>query len=161
MSTTNDADLLEDGLTLAPSELGLLQKMLGHGDRAGFYATYNAITSHLDDTAASGAHEAALQITVATLSDDVGGVAFYSNALLQEALGTTAYGGIYYLSQQVAESAMEFMKAASPADGQTGKLLSEKLFFSSAIKAWSDEGEVDHFLPGDNWTQPELIGGLV
>ena len=43
MSTTNDTDLLEDGLTLAPSELALLHKMLEHGDRAGFYATWNAI----------------------------------------------------------------------------------------------------------------------
>ncbi|MBZ9740679.1 Ig-like domain-containing protein [Mesorhizobium sp. CO1-1-4] len=157
MSTTSDLDLLEDGLALSDTELGYLGNIANSGDRAGFYATYYAMTNNLSPDAESGAKEAALQTKIATFSDDVGGVAFFANALLQESLGTAVYSGIYKISEEIAKSAVSYMKFAELEQGAKGGILSTELFFSSAVNVWVSLNEGDHF-PG-NLLSAGITGG--
>jgi hypothetical protein len=62
----------EGTLALTNSELNALQYMLDAHDRAGFYMSYYAMTE---------SNEAALQASIATFSDNAGGVAYAANRL--------------------------------------------------------------------------------
>src|SRR5947209_3804154 len=98
----SDYTIRNGSVILTQQELNALNAVLSAGDRAGFYILYNAMT----DSA-----EALLQSKVATFSGLVGGAAFAANRFLQDEYGVTGtvqsgvYPGIYYLSQQVAQSA--------------------------------------------------------
>ncbi|WP_164548678.1 Ig-like domain-containing protein [Mesorhizobium sp. M7D.F.Ca.US.005.01.1.1] len=149
MTVITDADLLEDGMALSAGELEYLGDVLGAGDRGGFYSTYYAMSHNLATGTQSGAVEAGLQTKIATFSDDVGAIAFLSNALLQASLGTTTYKGIYYLSQKVADSAFNGMQLPdSIEDGRVGGFLTEDAFFKTAEGAWLNANELEHF-PGN------------
>jgi hypothetical protein len=89
-------------IPLSEIEYARLAEMLEKGDRAGFYMAYYAMT---------GNTEALLTAKISTFSERSGGIAFAANWLLQDQYRSAApeqggqpYQGIYYLSQQVAES---------------------------------------------------------
>jgi hypothetical protein len=95
----------DDGrLTLTDKEISALQKLLDAHDRGGFYMAYNAMTD---------SNEAALQSRIATFSGPAGGAALGANRLDQVwSGGSPTYPGMYFLSQKIAQSALDFIKRA-------------------------------------------------
>ena len=137
-------------LALTQQELDYLQQFLDAHDRAGFYIAYNALTSTEFVTtfgdADFGKREASLQAKIASFSEEVGAAAYLANRLLQEQHRDNGYEGIYYLSQQVAQSAMDAILADRSSAGGDG-LLTDKQFFNSAVDAWRINGVLAWF-PG-------------
>src|SRR5690242_1642963 len=101
--TTDTSPFTDDGaLKITTTELEYMQTLLDHDDRGGFYmALYNM----------TGQTQALLQAQIATFSEGVGGGAIAANTILQSYYGPQGkYPGIYYLSQKVALSALDFIR---------------------------------------------------
>lgn len=143
-------------LSLTTQELEYLQRFLDAHDRAGFYAAYYAMTSSEPGSplenpfgdAEFGKREASLQAKISSFSENVGAAAFLANRVLQEQHRNNGYDGIYFLSQQVAQAAMDAMLAdkALNEDGVANPdgdgLLSDHQFFESAVDAWRRNQEL-------------------
>lgn len=96
-------------LKLSTQEVSILQALVNSGDRAAFYMAYYAMT---------GETEALVTAKISTFSEGVGGGAMASNWFLQDAYrsgpppaaggitNNTEYEGIWWLSQEVAKSAL-------------------------------------------------------
>ncbi|MBY5766623.1 calcium-binding protein [Rhizobium leguminosarum] len=136
-------------VALTDLELDAMDSMLSAHDRAGFYMVYHMIT---------GSEEAALQASISSFSDIVGGVALAANRILQTWIGpgTQAdnYTGIYTQSQLVAESALAAINSLRT---DTGGFITDQQFFESAVQAWSDVGLQDYF-PGNLLSDQGDIG---
>src|SRR5690242_13621626 len=112
-------DFQSNGYTvkLSQQELDALTAVLSAGDRGSFYLTYAAMTD---------SNEAVLQAKISTFSGLVGGAAFAANRFLQDEYGVDGtvsdgkYPGIYFLSQQVALSGLDAIKASAGSSTGTG-----------------------------------------
>ncbi|MBD2255253.1 Ig-like domain-containing protein [Nostoc parmelioides] len=142
----SNVSLTVDGnLRLTDKELNILEALLKAGDRGAFHYVYSELADNGD---------ARLTAKISTFSDTVGGIAFASNWWLQLRFGkdapdfslATAYPGIYYLSQQVAESILNAVKQ-DISSGGTGKLTDEE-HFQAAANAWRNKGQINQF-PGN------------
>lgn len=113
-------------MVLTQEESEILTKLVNSGDRAGFYMAYYAMT---------GNAEAALQAKISTFSESEGGFAYAANWFLARTFGANGlitpatYPGIYYLSQQVAASALSAV-LQDLSSGGTGNVDSTTLFNS-------------------------------
>jgi hypothetical protein len=128
-------------LALTIAEINALQFMLDAHDRAGFYMTYYAMT---DSSAA------ALTASIATFSDNAGGVAYAANRIGQAWGFPGTYPGIYAQSQAVAQAALNGIEVNA-----TGLLTDEQLF-QTTVLAWEGSGGRIHF-PGNlfgNFSNP-------
>jgi hypothetical protein len=142
----SDYKVRNGSVILTQQELDALNAMVVAGDRAGFYMVYNAMTD---------SKEALLQAKVATFSGLVGGAAFAANRFLQDEYGATGtvqanvYPGIYFLSQQVALSALDAIQASANENNDTGTgKIDDNTFFASAADAWRQNGAAQLF-PGN------------
>jgi hypothetical protein len=148
----------QQSLRLSEDEIRLLQDLLRAGDRGGFYIAYYQMT---------GQHQAMEQGQIATFSSNVGGIAWASNALLQTLLLRGEYPGIYFLSQGVAEFAVEGIaaNARNPAE-VGGGFLTDQQMFQLATNAWigwwprerPGGKDVRHLFPA-NLIRSAAIGG--
>lgn len=113
-------------LALTGLELDSMGTMLSVHDRGGFYMAYHMIT---------GSEEAALQASISSFSDMVGGVALAASRILQTWVGPDTanpiYTGIYAQPQLVAQSAFDVMNSLH---AQTGGFITDTQFFNSADK---------------------------
>lgn len=80
----------DERIPLTADELTVINTLLEAGDRAGYYVAYYEMT---------GNNEALLTAKIASFSEEVGGVAFVSNWLLQNDFRSSPipYSGIYFL----------------------------------------------------------------
>jgi Ca2+-binding RTX toxin-like protein len=126
-------------IKLTAAEIAYLQSFLDAGDRPGFYMAYYAMvegdTSYLQTASDIGKDEASLQAKISSFSSPVGAAAFLSNRILQQM--DAKYPGIYTLSQQVAQHALDKIKA------NDNKFVSDAQFFDSAEQAWKDATNKD------------------
>ena len=145
---TQDLRITANGsLALTQAELTMLQDILSTGDRAGFYTAYYAMT---------GSQVADLQARIADFSGPVGSVAFGANRLIQDAFGpgsgqTPQFAGIYNLSQQIAQHALDAI-VVDAISGPTGGNIDDTAFFATARKSWFDANNEKYF-PG-NFFEP-------
>jgi RTX calcium-binding nonapeptide repeat (4 copies) len=150
--------VVNGSVVLTQLELDTLTAMVQSYDRAGFYLAYYAMT---------GNHSALVAVKVSTFSELVGGEAFAANALLQIKYGRDGteppradpYLGIYYLSQQVAESALQAIKD-NVSGGGTGEVDNDP-FFASFKSAWDNAGVGDLFPGNLPLGKPNTPGGVV
>lgn len=120
-------------IQLTDSELNYLQSFLDTGDRAGFYLNYFNI---------AGTSQALVQAKIATFSETFGGIAYLANASLQINFGPLQqYAGIYYLSQRVAQEAIDAVENA--VQGGRSGVISGQAMFSAARLAWERGGLVE------------------
>jgi Ca2+-binding RTX toxin-like protein len=142
----SDVSISNSGnVSLTSKELNILDALLKAGDRGAFHYVYSELADNGD---------ARLTAKISTFSDTVGGIAFASNWWLQQRFGqnapvfsvATAYPGIYYLSQQVAESIFNAVEQ-KVGSGSTGKLTNQE-HFQAAANAWARAGISNQF-PGN------------
>jgi VCBS repeat-containing protein len=123
---------------LSGGELAYLDKLVGAGDRGGYYLAYYNMTGSL---------QAIEQAKISTFSQGLGGLAYSANRLLQDYLAPPngGYKGIYYLSQMVAESSLSAINGSLEAGSGS---INDDAFFASAALAWKNEGLANMF-PGN------------
>jgi Ca2+-binding RTX toxin-like protein len=142
----SNVSLTVDGnLRLTDKELNILEALLKAGDRGAFHYVYSELADNAD---------ARLTAKISTFSDTVGGIAIAANWWLQQRFGqnapdfsvATAYPGIYFLSQKVAESILDAVRE-NVAAGGLGKLTNQQ-HFQAAANAWARDGVSSQF-PGN------------
>jgi hypothetical protein len=146
-------------LRLSDREIRLLQQLLDAGDRGGFYVAYYQMT---------GQRQAMEQGQIATFSSNVGGIAWATNALMQTRLPRGVYPGIYFMSQGVAQFALEGAERSVTYNTSAGSgYLTEQQMFQTASDAWIAWWErerpgtgrpIGHLFPG-NLIRGLAIGG--
>ncbi|MEL6986815.1 MAG: calcium-binding protein, partial [Bacteroidota bacterium] len=128
-------------LSLTDRELTVLQQLLDAGDRGAFHYVYSQFADNDD---------ARLTAKISTFTDLAGGTAFASNWFLQLEYGSfsenASYPGVYYLSQEVAETIFTTIEQDIE-QGGTGKLTNEQHFQAAAL-AWELNG-VSELFPGN------------
>ncbi|MEM9797124.1 MAG: Ig-like domain-containing protein [Pseudomonadota bacterium] len=144
---------------LTDLEFDALETLLESGDRGGFYLTYGGMIAA---DPAGGAKQLQEQAKIATFSDNVGAAAFYANSLMQESFrfdplpNQDPYRGIYYLSQDVAVSALDAAFRNRDQEEKDGILSSDDVF-DSAEDAWKDASNAEYF-PGNLFEEAIAVG---